>query len=56
MCVRRVPRECFVVVCFVRFVVAVGFVVFRARVERFPDVTRHHEPRLGFQCVLTPIL
>jgi hypothetical protein len=33
---------------FVRFVVAVGFVVFRARVERFTDVAQHHEPRLGF--------
>ena len=34
--------------CFIRFVVAVGFDVFWARAERFPDVTRHHEPRLGF--------
>ena len=34
--------------CFVRFVVAVGIVAFRARAELFPDATRHHEPRLGF--------
>ena len=33
---------------YVRIDVAVGFVVFRARVERFPDVTRHNVPRLGF--------
>ena len=50
-CDRRAPWECFVVVCFVRFVVAASFVVFFwvwARAERFPGVTRHHEPRLGF--------
>ena len=41
--------------CFVRFVEAVGFVVFWARAERFPDVTRHHEPRLGWFVWFNPV-